>query len=426
MKLDTNWKTPLQLRNRMGGLGNMKGGGADEQQVVGPPHSILRRDRGPLHDGQQISLDALSRDVRAVPALSPRDLVQLVHEDDPRLFGALHRRAGHLIHVHQFLLLLLDQVLQGFRDFHLALAGLATEKTGEHVLDIDVHLLDAAAGDDLERREHPLAHLQLHRAVVELSVPQLRSQLGSGALKLVLSRPLFGRLVRVGAVARLERWKQQIQQALLGILFRFVLYLVDLLLPHHIHGNLDQIANHGLAVPSHVPHLGELGGLHLDEWRAGKPRQAPCDLGLPHAGRANPDEVLGSHFVGHLGRKLQPPHPIAERNVHRPLFRLLADHVLVQLYHDLARRKLIQGLAGAGGFRKKEGHNPFVIALDFRSLRARSDRWYKRRYRRRSASPAPLSEQRSASCAPPEPALRRGRRALPNRWQWSRRPAPWG
>ena len=61
--------------------------------------------------------------------------------------------------------------------------------------------------------------------------------------------------------------------------------------------DLDQVAHDGVDVAAHVAHLGELGGLHLDERRVGEAREPARDLGLAHAGRPDHQDVLGRDFL---------------------------------------------------------------------------------------------------------------------------------
>jgi hypothetical protein len=86
----------------------------------------------------------------AVAAFAAGDLVDLVEEDDARVFHALDRDARDLVHIDQALLFFLDQIFEGLVDLHLPLLGALAEDVGQHVLDVDVHLLDALVGDDFE------------------------------------------------------------------------------------------------------------------------------------------------------------------------------------------------------------------------------------------------------------------------------------
>ena len=87
----------------------------------------------------------------------------------PEVCDALHGQARHLLGVHQPRLLLLQQDLAGLGHGQAAALGAAAEEAGQHVLQVDVHLLDALRAEDLEGGEALLAHLHLDLAVVELA-----------------------------------------------------------------------------------------------------------------------------------------------------------------------------------------------------------------------------------------------------------------
>ena len=74
-------------------------------------------------------------------AFAAGDLVDFVEEDDAGILHAVDRGARDLIHVNQALLFFLDQVLERLVDLHLPLLGALAEDVGQHVLDVDVHLL---------------------------------------------------------------------------------------------------------------------------------------------------------------------------------------------------------------------------------------------------------------------------------------------
>ena len=64
---------------------------------------------------------------------------------------------------------------------------------------------------------------------------------------------------------------------------------------------LDEVAGDLLDVAADVADLGELGRLDLDEGRVGELRQAPADLGLAAAGRADHQDVLRRDLLAQLG-----------------------------------------------------------------------------------------------------------------------------
>src|ERR1700689_2991300 len=114
-------------------------------------------------------------------AFTACNLVNLIEENDAGIFDPVNGDAGDLIHVYQPLLFFLDQILEGLIDLHFALLGALAEDVGQHVFDVDVHLLDALIGDDFERGEIAFADVNLNRAVVEFAFAQLLAQLFAAA-----------------------------------------------------------------------------------------------------------------------------------------------------------------------------------------------------------------------------------------------------
>ena len=268
----------------------------------------------------------------------------------PLIFHALDRDALHLVHVDQALLFFLNEVFEGLADLHLPLLGALAEDVGQHVFHVDVHLFDALVGDDLEGGKGLLADVEFHHALVELAFAQLLAQFlagagaGSPASSGSLPRlnPMLPSCGRARRDLRRHRRQQQVEQTLFGVQFGFVGNILELLLANHVDGDFDQVADHRFHIASHVAHLGELRGFDLQERRVGQLGQAAGDLGLAHAGRAHHDDVLGNDFFRQLGRQLLPPHAIAQGDRDGAFGLVLADHVLVEFAHDLARRQLIQ------------------------------------------------------------------------------------
>ncbi len=114
-------------------------------------------------------------------AFAPGDLIDFIEEDDAGVFHAVDGHAGDLVHINQPLLFFLDQVLEGFVDLHLPFLGALAENVGQHVLDVDVHLLDALIRDDLEGREIAFADIDFHGALVELAFAQLLAKFFASA-----------------------------------------------------------------------------------------------------------------------------------------------------------------------------------------------------------------------------------------------------
>ena len=178
-----------------------------------------------------------------------------------------------------------------------------------------------------------VAHLDLDGAVIEPT----RSQL--------LSQPLAGALGRIGQAGHggidlgpRSRRQQQVEQAIFGSLPGLRPQLFEALVAHHRNRQLHQVTDHRLDVAPDVADLGELGGFDLDEGRLGQTRQPARDLGLAHAGGPDHQDVLRRDVVGQILGQLLAPHPVAQRNGHRTLGFVLADHVFVEFDDDLARR----------------------------------------------------------------------------------------
>ena len=222
------------------------------------------------------------------------------------------------------------------------------KRLGKHVLEIDVHLLDALVGDDFEGREIAFADVDLYRAVVELAFAQLLAKFFAGAaLRLVAGRsgcrtfehhaarrPLSG--------TRSGRRKQNIQQALFGVELGFVGDVFQFLFAHHFDGDLDQVANHGFDIASHVADFGELRRFHFQEGRVRQLGQAAGDFSFAHAGGADHDDVFGNDFFRQVGSKFLAAHAIAQGDGDGALGVLLADDMLVQLGDDFTRSQFVE------------------------------------------------------------------------------------
>ena len=140
---------------------------------------------------------------------------------------------------------------------------------------------------------------------------------------------------------RARRRQQQIEKPLFGILLGLAANFLEPLFPHHIDGELDQVAHHRLDIAANIADLGELRGLDLDEWRLREAREAAGDLGLADSSRSDHQNVFRDDVLGKLRRQLLPAHAVAQRNRHGALRVLLPDDVLVELCDDLPRRQRV-------------------------------------------------------------------------------------
>src|SRR5947209_16654983 len=159
----------------------MESSGGNEQDVIGAHHAVATADRGAFDDGQDVALHALAGDVWPVAALASGYLIDFVQEDDARLFYALDRRARDLVHIDEALLFFLNQIFKSLADLHLPLLGALAEDVGQHVLDVDVHLLDALVGDDFKGGHRAFSDVEFYGALVQLAFPQLLAELLSRA-----------------------------------------------------------------------------------------------------------------------------------------------------------------------------------------------------------------------------------------------------
>ncbi len=170
------------------------------------------------------------------------DFVDFVDEDDAHLLGALDGHARDLIHVEEFVFFFLDQIFEGVGDAHLALLFLLAEHAGQHVFQIDVHLLDALVGDDFEAWHLAFAHFDVDHALIEFAFAELGAELFARALR------LFALLRGVGFGCVGSRWRrrrqQEVENALFGGLLGAVGNFVELFFADHVDGSFDEIADH--------------------------------------------------------------------------------------------------------------------------------------------------------------------------------------
>ena len=316
----------------------MKRAGGDEEDVIRLHHAVLRVDRRPFDDRQQIALHAFARNVGAVRCLlAPRDLVDLIEEDDAALFDALDCFARHILLIDELLRLLVDDEVARVADANLLALRLAAEEAGQHVLHVDAHLFDALSREDLQRREPLLFHVELDLALVQLSFIEPAAKLFAR-----LGRRLF--LRRAGDERRAGSGaagigQQDVEDALSRVALRGFAHVALLFFFHELHAELRQVAHDRFDVPSDVAHFGELRRFDFEERRLRQAGQAARDFGLSDASRADHDDVLWRDLVAHVRRDLLPPPSIAQRDRDRALRRALADDVLVELAHDLFRRE---------------------------------------------------------------------------------------
>ena len=310
----------------------------DEQDVVGLDHAVARVDGRALHQRQQVALHALTGNVATLHATAHGNLVDLVQEDDAVLLDVGQRGELDLLVVDQLAGLFVHQQLHGFGNAHLALARLAGHPL-HHALQLVGQFLHAGRPHDADVR-HRLRHVDLDFLVIEFAFAQALAELLAGHRVVGGGDGLFQVTVVRGRALMGRRRQQRIQHALFGQVAGTCIHALLGTVALFLDGGLHQVADDRIHVLAHVAHLGELGGLDLDERRVGQPGQATGNLGLAHAGGTDHQDVLGHDLVAQrLGHLLATP-AVAQRNGHRALGLVLADDVLVQFGDNLLRRHL--------------------------------------------------------------------------------------
>ena len=197
--------------------------------------------------------------------------------------------------------------------------GPLAERLAEHVAQIDHSDMAAGHAGNFEGRHSGagIGDLNLDLAIVELTSTQ------------ALAERVAGGEIGVGA-------DQRVDHSLLGVELRLRLDLLPLCVTHEPDAGFQEIANDLIDVAADVADLGELGGLDLDEGRAGELGESSRDLGLADAGRPDHQDILRQHLLAQLIVELLPAPAIAQRNGHGTLGVALADDVAVELRDDLA------------------------------------------------------------------------------------------
>ena len=292
----------------------MEGAGCDEQDMVGLHRPIFGGDRGALDQRQKIPLHALAGN--APPAhVGNGNFIDLVQEHDAVGFRILHRLARQVVGVQPLVALLVHQQFPGVLNRHLAPLRPLRPHALQHLAQVD-HLHASGLAGNLERQAAAgILHLDIHFP----------------ALQLAGEHPVAeGQACRLAGVLAHQRVQQPVQRG--G--FRGIAHARPLQVAGQADGFLHQVADDGIHVAAHIAHLGELGGLDLQERRLGQLRQPAGDLGFPAARRPDHQDVLRRHLVAQLGRQLLATPAVPQRHGHRLLRLGLAHDMAVQRSHD--------------------------------------------------------------------------------------------
>ena len=287
--------------------------------------------------------------------------------------GPPQRFAPHRVHVDQLVGFLLREDAPRVGDGDPLAHPLLRQEPAEHLAHVAAGTFVPA--DHPDREVLLFLDLDLDQAHVEEPALDVGARAGADALRLVVGDRLGRRLRRLLLLLRErvaeDRTERGGERVLLLRLLRDRLRVEEIDDPldrggvgglahvgapfvrDHPDRRLGEIADHRLDVAADVADLGVLRRLDLDERRAGERGQAARDLGLPHAGRSDHQDVLrGDLFADGLGQPLATV-AVAHRDGNGALGVGLADDVAVERSDDLARGELSGRLGRDGGDHKE-------------------------------------------------------------------------
>ena len=167
----------------------MKGPSSDEQDVVGLDLTMSRGDLRTLDDGKNVALHPFPAHI-GPPArrIGGRDLVDLVNEDDAVFLDPPQRFAGQTLLVDQTRGFFADEHLAGLGNRQLAPRCLLWDEAGEHVLQVDAHLVHARrTTQHLESRHisRTAADIEFNDPIIEMTRAQHLLEFLAGAIRAV-------------------------------------------------------------------------------------------------------------------------------------------------------------------------------------------------------------------------------------------------
>ncbi len=316
--------------------------------MVGFHRPVLRADGCSFDQGQKVPLHAFAADITAACIGAGTDLVDFIQEYDPVLLNRFYCIARHDLIIQQLVRFLANQHLIAVR--HGQTLGRLAPAHGFAKKIAQVHHACAHArlAGDVHHGEGVgrIRDLKLDHRVIQHAIFQL------------LTEHLACAFARIGACNRVN-----------DPLFCSFMCLGLHIFPHvfagHRDGGIDQIADDLFHVASDIADFGEFGRFHLQERRAGQLGEAPGNLRLADARRADHQDILGCDFGAQGFIQLLASPAIAQRDGDRALGVALGDNVTVQLGYDFTRREgggVICHVARCGG----DGR---PIKVDLRSSR---------------------------------------------------------
>ena len=295
---------------------------------------------------------------------------------------------------------------------HFASAGGLGHQAAEHVLEIDPHLLHAGVGKNLHHGHGLFGHVQIHEAVVQLSVAQHVAQFfpGGGVAHRTPGGAASGAGVgnaRAGFVAVCAGFPGSSRSSIRSSATCQALSrtascsraLSSLTVSSRRSRTMDSTSR-----PTY-PTSVNLEASTLTKGESVSGRQTPGDLGLADAGGADQDDVFGRDFVPEVFGHLLPAPAVAQGDGHRAFGLVLADDVLVQFLDDFRwfQVSAMGSTAGLDGSGSQLFHGHLIVGENADAGR-------------QCAWPLPQSSWRPGPCGGRGPWPRPGRPSRRNRW----------
>ncbi len=314
--------------------------------MVGTDHAIFGGHRAAFNQGQQVSLDPFPGHVGA-PGFSPfADFVDFIHKHDSGLLDRIDCRGFQLLFVDQSKGFFLAKLAPCVPDRQPALALLLRTHLGEHALQLTGHFLHSRGRHDFNAGG-AIGDFDFDLLVVEVTFAQFLAE----------DLPGRGRPGGIRVVAVVPGCRQEcVQNPFFRCQFRLGPHLAQLGVAQQVDGNIDQVPDDRLHIPSNVADFGELGGFDLNKGGACEFGESAGNFGLSDPGRADHEDVFGCDLATQRVVQLQAPPAVSQGDGHCALGRGLADDVFVEFVNDFAGRQIWHEKIGfsrsAGWFRR--------------------------------------------------------------------------